>query len=75
MSISQTIPEFWMMQRVNAWQQSGLSQKAWCDQQGVSHSQFSYRKRKLQAVNVNAENTPSAFVPAVLTKRQCVPSS
>ena len=65
MSISQTIPEFWM-QRVNAWHQSGLSQKAWCDQQGVSPSQFSYWKRKLQAVHVNAENTPSAFVPAVL---------
>ena len=65
MSISQTIPEFWL-QRVNAWQQSGLSQKAWCDQHGVSPSQFSYWKRKLQAVHVNSETTPRPFVPAVL---------
>ena len=65
MSISQTIPEFWL-QRVNAWHQSGFSQKAWCDQHGVSPSQFSYWKRKLQAVHVNSDTTPSSFVPAVL---------
>ena len=65
MSISQTIPEFWV-QRVNVWQQSGLSQKAWCDQHGVSPSQFSYWKRKLQAVHVNSDTTPCSFVPAVV---------
>ena len=67
MSISQTIPEFWL-QRVNAWQQSGLSQKVWCDQHGVSPSQFSYWKRKQQAVPVNpdSEPAPSPFVPAVV---------
>ena len=67
MSISQIIPELWL-HRINAWQQSGLSQKAWCDKEGINPSKFSYWKRKQQAVPVNPDSEPAAstFVSAVL---------
>ncbi|MGO0308898.1 IS66 family insertion sequence element accessory protein TnpA [Endozoicomonas acroporae] len=40
--------EQWL-QRIEAWHDSGLSQKAWCRQNGVRPSQLGYWKKKLCA--------------------------
>ncbi|MBO9484775.1 hypothetical protein, partial [Salinisphaera sp. G21_0] len=63
--------EQWL-QRIEAWHDSGLSQKAWCRQNGVRPSQFGYWKKKLWTGNTPASssNTRTAFAPVLLAQRQ-----
>lgn len=68
----QKITQEQWQQHIDAWQDSGLSQAAWCRQNGVVVSQFGYWKKKLLI-----EGTPSApskafspFVPVSLTQGQ-----
>ncbi|MGO0307997.1 IS66 family insertion sequence element accessory protein TnpA [Endozoicomonas acroporae] len=60
------------MQRIEAWHDSGLSQKVWCRQNGVRPSQPGYWKKKLWAGSAPASssNTRTAFVPVSLAQRQ-----
>ncbi|WP_422448561.1 MULTISPECIES: IS66 family insertion sequence element accessory protein TnpA [unclassified Endozoicomonas] len=71
MTTPETTKEQWL-QRIEAWHDSGLSQKAWCRQNGVRPSQLGYWKKKLWAGNAPASssNTRTAFVPVSLAQRQ-----
>ncbi|MFK0569954.1 IS66 family insertion sequence element accessory protein TnpA, partial [Endozoicomonas sp.] len=59
-------------QRIDSWQDSGLSQAGWCRQNGVKSSQLGYWKKKLWAEDNTASpsNTISAFVPVSRAKSQ-----
>ena len=59
-------------QRIQSWYDSGLSQNAWCRQNGIRPSQFGYWKKKLWAgkSTVSSSNISSAFVPASLASDQ-----
>ncbi|MGI2026994.1 IS66 family insertion sequence element accessory protein TnpA [Endozoicomonas acroporae] len=46
MTTPETTKEQWL-QRIEAWHDPGLSQKAWCRQNGVRTSQPGYWKKKL----------------------------
>ena len=49
-----------------AWQQSGLTQKAYCEQQELRYSTFGYWVRKLRRVaEPTARERPSGFVPVI----------
>lgn len=63
--------EQWL-QRVEAWHDSGLSQNAWCRQNGIKPSQLGYWKKKLWTGKPTASpsKTISAFVPVSLAQNQ-----
>ncbi|WP_299735738.1 hypothetical protein [uncultured Endozoicomonas sp.] len=57
------LQELWQ-QRVNNWQQSGLSQTEWCKQHQLNIHQLSYWKRKL------SQQPESKIIPlAVVTQK------
>lgn len=56
-------------ERINAFQESGLSRKDWCQQNGIPQSTFSYWIRKLQSGIPEAENS-SRLVFAKLPSEQ-----
>ncbi|WP_067514695.1 IS66 family insertion sequence element accessory protein TnpA [Endozoicomonas ascidiicola] len=66
-----TTREQWL-QQVEAWHDSGLSQNAWCRQNGVKPSQPGYWKKKLWTGKAPASSSKSvsAFVPVSLTQNQ-----
>ena len=49
--------ELWKS-RIQAYHESGLSQKDWCRQNGISPSTFSYQLRKLRADGACSESDP-----------------
>ena len=51
------------LERIQSWQQSGLSQSAWCQRNDISISKFGYWKRKLETVSAARPAQHSAFVP------------
>ena len=56
---------FWQP-HIAAWQQSGLTQKAYCEQQELRYSTFGYWIRKLRrATEPTARERPSGFVPVI----------
>ena len=59
-------------QRIESWNDSGLSQNAWCRQNGVKPSQFGYWKKKLWTgdTSTSSSKTISAFVPVSLAQSQ-----
>ncbi|MBO9481072.1 transposase domain-containing protein [Salinisphaera sp. G21_0] len=61
MTNPETTKEQWL-QRIEAWHDSGLSQKAWCRQNGVRPSQFGYWKKKLWTMNQPVMR-PSSTLP------------
>jgi len=56
---------FWQEQ-VTAWQASGLTQKAYCQERALQHSTFGYWVRKLRAADTGSAVSPSGFVPITL---------
>lgn len=59
-------------QRLQAWRDSGLNQKQWCEQHEIRQPQFWYWKKKLQVASVAApgkDRTPAGFVPVVLEQK------
>lgn len=71
MTNQKATPEQWL-QRIKSWQDSGLSQAAWCRQNDVKASRFGYWKKKLCIgdMPVSPSKTISAFVPVSLTQNQ-----
>ena len=71
MSNQKATQEQWQ-QRIASWQDSGLSQNAWCRQNDVKSSQFGYWKKKLWTGKTSASSSKmvSAFVPVSLTQSQ-----
>lgn len=53
-------------QRIADWQASGLSQRAFCQQQGLAISTFYVWLRKIRQTNEQSIRTPSAFLPMVI---------
>ena len=54
---------FWQS-HIAAWQQSGLIQKAYCEQQELRYTTFGYWVRKLRrAIEPTERERPSGFVP------------
>ena len=63
------------LERVQSWQQSGLSQSAWCQQNDISVSKFGYWKRKLEAVSASKPAQHSAFVPVTPAPQPLEPTT
>ncbi len=62
------VKEQWQ-QRLQAWRESGLNQKQWCEQNSIKQAQFWYWKKKLEDIPAAVEHkdkTASAFVPVAL---------
>ncbi len=56
---------FWQGQ-VADWQASGLTQKAYCEEQGLRYTAFGYWVRKLRrAAEPSPRKKPTCFVPVV----------
>ena len=56
---------FWQGQ-VADWQDSGLTQKAYCEEQGLRYTAFGYWVRKLRrAAEPSPRKKPTCFVPVV----------
>ena len=55
---------------IQAWKQSNLSQKAYCDQHNLKSSQLSYWYRKFEQAKVPQAATlaPSNFVPVTMSE-------
>ena len=57
---------FWQ-EHITAWQGSGLTQKAYCQQRDLRYSTFGYWVRKLHADKAGRQPPSPAFVPVTLT--------
>ena len=57
--------ELWV-QRIADWQSSGLSQQAFCQQQGLAISTFQNWLRKIRQTSNPSAKTSSAFLPVVV---------
>ena len=57
-----------MFDMIEQWQQSGLSKKAYCEQQSVKHHTFYYWFKYYRQQHPDVENTPSAFVKLQIEK-------
>ena len=56
---------------INRWQQSGLSQKAWCDQNNFPYSSFHYWYRRFRNQQTgNKQITGDGFVQLRIQDRQ-----
>lgn len=53
-------------QRIADWRASGLSQRAFCQQQGLALSTFCVWLRKIRQINEQSIRGPSAFLPMVI---------
>ena len=61
---------FWLS-HIAAWQQSGLTQKAYCEQQELRYATFGYWVRKLRrATEPATEKKGAGFVPVIPTEAQ-----
>ena len=63
------------LERIQSWQQSGLSQSAWCQQNDISVSKFGYWKRKLGTVAAAKPAQNSAFVPVIPDQQPAEPGA
>ena len=70
---SAELTEYWQ-QRVAGWQESGQSQKAYCEANDLNFHQFGYWRRKLLNQAEAGRQKDSGFVPVTL-RSQTVPTS
>ena len=49
------VKEQWQ-QRLQAWRESGLNQKQWCEQNSIKQAQFWYWKKKLEDIPAAVEH-------------------
>ena len=60
---SEQLSGYWHEQ-VTAWEQSGMSQKAFCEQHDLNYHRFGYWRRKnLEQVQEDGDKPCSGFVP------------
>lgn len=74
MTKSCTTDNQWL-ERIQSWQQSGLSQSAWCQKNDIRVSKFGYWKRKLETVSAGRPVQNSAFVPVVPDQQPAEPET
>ena len=46
-----------MFDVISQWQQSGLSQKAWCEQKGIAYSSFHYWYKRYRNQHIGRQDT------------------
>lgn len=61
-------------QRIADWKKSGLSQRAFCQQQGLAISTFCAWLRKSRKAKNDNHTSPTAFLPVVVEKPSAAPS-
>ncbi len=57
-----------MFEMIEQWQQSGLSQKTFCEQQSVKFHTFYYWYKRYRHQYLNVDNTSSPFVKLQIAK-------
>ena len=56
-----------MFEMISNWQQSGLSQKAWCEQANIAYSSFHYWYRRYRMTQAaSCEDAPEGFVQVLV---------
>lgn len=54
---------------IEQWQQSGLSQKAFCEQNNIAYHVFHYWYKRHRVAQLGTDNQPSSFVKLEMTSR------
>jgi hypothetical protein len=72
MGIENERADFWRG-HFAAWQRSGLSQRAYCEQHGLSYSAFGYWRGRAGDTSETSSQPPPAFVPALVAPPAPVP--
>lgn len=62
-------------QRITDWKNSGLSQRAFCQQQGLAISTFCVWLHKSRLPKIDHHSAPTAFLPVVVETPSSAPSS
>lgn len=60
-------------ERIQSWQESGLTQSAWCQQHGIRTSKFGYWKRKLEKASSPTPLPGSGFVSVIAQQEPATP--
>ncbi len=63
-----------MFDMIEQWKQSGLTQKAYCQQQSIKHYTFYYWYKCYRQQHPQMENNRSAFVKLQIAKSASTPS-
>ncbi len=63
-----------MFAMIEQWQQSGLSKKAYCEQQSIKHHTFYYWFKSYRQQHPDMENNRSAFVKLQIEKSPAITS-
>lgn len=61
---------------IELWQESGLSQRAYCKQEGLTRSSFEYwlKKYRREDNQRRSSNIPNTFIPVEISPAQAIPS-
>jgi hypothetical protein len=57
-------------ERIASWKQSGLSQRAFCDQQQLAFSTFTYWRGRLKQLQADQEDAGVTFLPVSLKRER-----
>jgi hypothetical protein len=57
-----------MFEMIEQWQQSGLSQKAYCEQQSIKHHSFYYWYKCYRRQHADMDNKSSSFIKLQIAK-------
>jgi len=63
-----------MFDMIEQWQQSGLTKKAYCDQQSIKHHTFYYWYKRYPQQHADTDNKSSSFVKLQIEKSTATPS-
>ena len=63
-----------MFDIIKQWQQSGLTKKAYCDQQSIKHHTFYYWYKRYRQQHADIDNKSSSFVKLKVEKSPASPS-
>ena len=63
-----------MFDMIEQWQQSGLSKKAYCQQQSIKHHTFYYWYKRYLQQHIDIGNKSSSFVKLQIEKSVSTPS-
>ena len=63
-----------MFDMIEQWQQSGLTKKAYCNQQSIKHHTFYYWYKRYRQQHADTDNKSSSFVKLQIEKSQATPS-
>ena len=63
-----------MFDMIEQWQQSGLTKKAYCDQQSIKHHTFYYWYKRYRQQHADIDIKSSSFVKLQIEKSPATPS-